>query len=404
MSGLPISPFSRHDEWRRAGSDGPSQGSQTSLSTCNTVHRLPALERLPSHGSRGSVASSRLRVCNENVPFERSASQLSLISAPSPSSTPSTYRSYKQGSYKSGHEDGLSTSPRKPSNLGILPDTGPLEDVEPDADNDHNSLHSCQSREQDHAYIPGVGYQSITKEEKSALCSTMSENTNIETLPRRTFTVASEHPFKADHSIQRWMSRLFRDGPNRIKSLKVREDRWTLDDSRVDKTSKPDLAPHRKAYGQRKASSWSSFHAARAVTASPGLLYSDEDGDRSRVTSRSRRSRFRRSKRSSRQSNGTGKASMDREGIETREFERSAFNRAAKRRKILEELVSSEESHIADLKVLLHVSQCGSSGKNYQAVNVVLSGLPYHPRFGIQGCSSFTARDFAQCRGHAAYT
>ena len=86
-------------------------------------------------------------------------------------------------------------------------------------------------------------------------------------------------------------------------------------------------------------------------TASQDLSDVEESGIRS---SRPMKSRF--SKRSSRLSNGTEKSSMDGSRPDVQGIERSAWDRAVQRRKILEELIASEESHIADLKVLLHVS------------------------------------------------
>lgn len=349
--GLPILPFSRQDEWQSGGSDHPWNGSQASVNTCNTVHRLRTPKELYSDGSRGSAASPRLRVRNGNVDFRGGASQISLGPLRNLSNASSICRSYKEASPKSACENGHSTPPRKPSSLGILLDTEPLEDFDQTTDSDCDSLPSIQSQKRDQVYVPGIGFQSGSKKENSALSSRMSENTTQETLPARPFTVASEHPFKVDHSIQRWMSNLFRDRPSRIRPLKVREERWTLDDSGHDKTNKPELAEYRKRYGKKKASSWSSFgfeKAARAGTTSDDLSYVDKSGVRAR---RSSKSRF--SKRSSRLSNGTETVSISAK----RTLERDAWHRAIQRRKITEEIVSSEQSHIADLKVLLHVSQ-----------------------------------------------
>lgn len=345
--------FAQQNEWQSTCSDHCSNGSQTSFNTCNTVHRL-ATPKLPSDGSRGSAASSRLRVRNENVVLGRNASQVSLTSAASPLSASSRCRSYKQASHKSSWGNGIPMPPRVPSNLGMLLDAGPLEDVDLNAGSDGDSLHSSQSPEADHEHISGVGYQSGTRKENSAPASKISNNTSQETAPARPFTVASEHPWKTDYTFQRWMSNLFRDGPSRKRSLKVRTERWTLDDFEEDKTTKPDLAERRKKYGHKKASSWSSFGFAGATkvdTASPDLSDVGESGVRS---SRPIKSRF--SKRSSRLSNGTGKSSIDGSRPDVQGIERSAWDRAVHRRKILEELIASEESHVADLKVLLHVS------------------------------------------------
>ena len=53
--------------------------------------------------------------------------------------------------------------------------------------------------------------------------------------------------------------------------------------------------------------------------------------------------------------NTASRVSMDGDQVATRVEEKLARDRAVKRRRILEELISSEESYVADLKVLLHV-------------------------------------------------
>ena len=351
--GSPMIPLAQPYEWHSTCSDHLSKGSQTSFNTCITVHH-PYTAKVPSDGSRESVTSSRLRVRNENVVLERNTSQLSLASAPRSSNASSLRRPYKYVTQKSSWGNGSPTPPRVPSNLGVLLDTAPLEKVDLNARSDRHSLHNRKSSEYDYEYIPGIGFPSGTQKGNSALSSTQDST------PARPFTVASEHPFKADHTIQRWMSNLFRDGPNRKRSLKIREQRWTLDDFEENKTTKPDLAPHRKKYGHKKASSWSSFglgSAAKTGTACPEVSVVDEGVIRSRGPSKSRFS-----KRSSRLSNGSGRLSVAGDQPQIQDSERSAWERAVQRRQVLEELVSSEQSHVDDLKVLLHVSHPYSSG------------------------------------------
>lgn len=62
-----------------------------------------------------------------------------------------------------------------------------------------------------------------------------------------------------------------------------------------------------------------------------------------------------RSNRGSRISNAASRASVDGDQGTARAAVHAAKDRAVQRRRILEELISSEESYVADLKVLLHV-------------------------------------------------
>lgn len=61
------------------------------------------------------------------------------------------------------------------------------------------------------------------------------------------------------------------------------------------------------------------------------------------------------SNRGSRVSNAASRVSIDADQVAARAAEHAARDRAVQRRRVVEELVSSEESYVADLKVLLHV-------------------------------------------------
>lgn len=149
------------------------------------------------------------------------------------------------------------------------------------------------------------------------------------------------------HIFSKWMRTLRRKDPEH-KSM----DRWSLDESDEPKNSElPSPASIGKKH--KKSSSTSSDFVAAVKSASTSLAALN-------AAPKSRKARgsglMRSSKRSSRLSHITDRASLE-SGVESVQLrDEAAWYRAIQRRRALEELVNSEESYIADLKVLLNVS------------------------------------------------
>ena len=161
---------------------------------------------------------------------------------------------------------------------------------------------------------------------------------------------ALDHPFKEQNLIERFR-RVF--GRQRQRFLTVRKERWTLDDFDEEHTSRPDLVEQPQLNGHRKASSWAAFGSVNltssAVTIEPVPAAKEYAHKRSKSSFLRRNRDSRLSNKADRDSSGSGQRSL-------KTVELAAWARAIQRRKVLEELFDSEKSYIADLKVLLHVS------------------------------------------------
>ena len=151
------------------------------------------------------------------------------------------------------------------------------------------------------------------------------------------------------HPFRRWMSTLRRKSSKRQLRLNPREERWSLDD--FDEVQQSKFLPHKGRH--RKSSSWSSSGFVTAVKSAGISLTTLSTVPQSRLTRRS--TLIRSSNRSSWQSQSLTRESLDHDRPQIQVIDEAALSRAVQRRKTLEELVFSEESYIADLKVLVNV-------------------------------------------------
>lgn len=151
-------------------------------------------------------------------------------------------------------------------------------------------------------------------------------------------------PFK------KWMSTV--RGKNQIPkgSLSVRQERWTLDDFDESESAEPS---NHKMNGHRKSSSWSSYSLVGAVRSATASLASLSVPSQSR---RSKRNGHQSSNRSSWLAHPRNRDSMDGSQASAQVIDDAVWERALQRRRTLEELVSSEESYVSDLKILVNVS------------------------------------------------
>lgn len=158
--------------------------------------------------------------------------------------------------------------------------------------------------------------------------------------------ITSRYPFR------RWMRSLrYRSpskSPARTNSLTVRQERWSLDDFDDKPAADPPSSHNRKQSGHKKTSSWSSSGLVTAVkSATVGLAASQSPKGK-------RLSLLRNRQRSSGTSQATVRGSTDSQ-VSPRIMDDAAWERARQRRRAIEELVDSEESYVADLKVLDNV-------------------------------------------------
>ena len=164
--------------------------------------------------------------------------------------------------------------------------------------------------------------------------------------------VAECIPETTSHPFRRWMSTLRRKNSSRGQPLVTRTERWSLDDSQeLNYSHRQREIGHSR---HQKTSSHSSSAFITAVKTASVSLASLSVAPRSRHAARS--SRFRSEHRNSGQSQYDFRPSMETTRKLSGPFmDEAAWDRALRRRKILEELVSSEESYVADLKVLANV-------------------------------------------------
>lgn len=333
---LPLHPFMQ----QRTPSDLQSKAS---ISSCGTVHRPRSHRATRSTRSRGSVASNRLRVRNENVPSHRDSSRSSLPTTPTPICSQSQRRTPGPIPRGSSWANEVSLPSRVQGAPSPLSDAGPLEDI------DLNSLH--QTGHLDVNQNHGLSFD--IKGEEFLSTPRHFSGTSQEAGPTRKFHVTTDHPFSNGKPFRKWVGSLRQHRHVRKRTLTAREERWTLDDLDDDGNSAKTRMPQRvKGTGHQKSSSWSPFGFVAAVRSATANLKPSHSGPRSRAT---QRSYVLRNSRSSRLSNPQYDLPASEGQRSASANDQAACDRAVRRRKILEELVSSEESYVADLKVLLHV-------------------------------------------------
>lgn len=312
-----------------------------------TVQRTTSL-RPSSPCSHGSPSSSVLRLRVENLPLARNTSQSSLSIMSSSPNVVLKRRVSNQTSLKSNWGNDIPPPTHLLSPLHFLFDADPLEDIDLNAGTTNNNHDS--SSDSDHDPEQAKDRELSFDIEKGETSSTVTSNASQEAGAARTNHIASDRPVKADHTPKR-LANAF--GPKRAKSLTLRKERWILDDFDELKPARHDLPNQRQGKGHQKASSWAPF--GFVATARRAAVNARAASVETWVHQKSK-SRFLRSNRSGKLSNVANKLSRE-GGLETiQDLDLASWDRAVQRRKIVEELISSEESYVADLKVLLHVS------------------------------------------------
>ena len=321
------------------------QQSKESDASFITIQRTSSL-RPSSPCSHGSPSSSVLRLRVENLPRARNTSQSSLSIVSSSPNVILKRQVSRQTSLKSNWGNEIPPPTLSPSHF--LFDAGPLEDIDLNAGSTHNTHDS--SSDSDHDPVQATDRELSFDIKKGETLSTVTSNAGQKAGAARTNHIASDRPIKADHTLKR-LANAF--GPKRAKSLTLRKERWILDDFDELKPARLDLPKPRQGKGHQKASSWAPF--GFVTTTRRAAVNAGAASVEPWVNQKSK-SRFLRSNRSSRLSNVANKFSVE-GGLETlQDLDLASWDRAVQRRKIIEELISSEESYIADLKVLLHVS------------------------------------------------
>lgn len=358
MSGLrlhsptAISPSIAGNAWPSVPSD---QQSKTSERSVGTIQRASKYRSSPgSARSLGSTSSARLQFRNENLVVRHNASHSSMRSSPDPTTSSSIRRSSKQASHRSSWGNDVPPPPPHEQRVSSqLVEAGPLGDIDTNVgcgEGLYNTLESASARDADDNTDRGLSFD--VRKQETLSTPRLPRNASREETGPRSFKIATEHPIKSENPLKRLIDTLRPQGPKRRHSLTFRKERWTLDDFDEENPIESDMPRSTRLSGHQKASSWSSSGIRNAIKSATVRLQSKMDRPHTPLISRSH---LLRSGRGSRLSNTASRASIDGDQVAARAEERAAWDRAVKRRRILEELISSEESYVADLKVLLHV-------------------------------------------------
>ena len=336
---LPLHPYLQQSP-QTISSD---QQSQASTSSCGTVHLYQDHKPFLSPDASGSVSSFRLRVINENMPMTRYPSRSSQLATPTPASASFRRRNQEDLRVVSTWMN-ESPSRARPNSATILsPDTSSLVDV------DLRSIHPDECAED----VRDCGPSSIAQSHNILGPPGQSSDTSHRSALAKSFDTAPNHPFKHNRPFIRWVGTMRKRRNERTRSLTIREVRWDLDDSGEKINVKRHPGQRRRQQGHQRSSSWSPFGFI-------SNMKSLADSPNSSVVPHSQGSRkkgFLKNHRKSLNSESTKGSSRDNDCDNMQIIDQPALDRAKLRQRVLTELLGSEESYVADLKVLLHVGK-----------------------------------------------
>ncbi|KAL8766511.1 MAG: hypothetical protein Q9209_006727 [Squamulea sp. 1 TL-2023] len=326
-------------EWRNYLHNDTSADSRTSV---NTVQKPYSQHLTPSSlRSLGSVSSSPLRVRSENV----QPTQLFRQDGPTNGASlfPSPQCNAKHSSRKSSWGNDVLVPPQTQDIPAPTKKSGPLEIV------NFNSLAVIDRNSANESDKENLG--PCTKEPRLSFDDSNEEalslnkpasflvTTKAEVLPPNIAGPRTSNSFK------RWISHLRPPPLKRKKTLTVRQQRWSLDDS---PSHQDDMGVQKSDHTLAGDKKTNSQPPARIVDAMKAVM--TEKPHSTRTPSKIRHSNpFSKSNRSSRRSEDQVRSSAECNALEV-----AALERSTQRQKTLEELVVSEAGYIADLKVLIH--------------------------------------------------
>ena len=307
----------------------------TSASSNHTVHHSPVRKTSMSAFSQGRISSGRLHVRNENVPLRSSSTTSSRPSTPTPHSA--SRRRLRRGGflYRSSWENDSPPTQRLHNAPSPLSDPGHLEDVDLGSRCHSSSFQSTEER--------GLSFD--VKDEEALPIPRQLSDASQDAATAKPFSVKTDHPFKHDRPFRKWVGSLHRHPHKQAKSLTVREKRWDLDEFADRKPATRAISKRHRLSSHGKSSSWSSS----------GLVNTIKAAATPHTPRTNTRKKGLKSNRGPRASDAAHCGSRDDCLSPLRVNDQAAFERASQRRQVLNELLSSELSYVADLKVLLHV-------------------------------------------------
>jgi hypothetical protein len=283
--------------------------------------------------SAHSMVVHPLRVRNENVVPSRTISLSTIDFCESLTSNTATGKSCSRVSHKSSWNTDilLPPQPRDTRVSGLITDT--LEDIDLGTDcaaikeiseNNATEFLECPSSRPETSILGDKGNESKTPG-----------------------TSDKSHPFR------RWMQTIHRKSNHPHWDEDPHNIRWLLAEFDEPDTRDTVLLQSPVNRRHKKSSSWASsafVTAVRSASISLATLSVAPQSSKMRGSTH-----VRSSNRSSRLSHSLNRWSIDETSNSTHMVDEASRQRATKRRQILEELVESEESYVADLKVLVNV-------------------------------------------------
>ena len=320
-------------------------------SSSDTIHHTH--NRKPSastKGSFGSVASRPLRVANENVLPSRTTSLSTLHFLEGSIRLPPPKDASRHISRQSS-TDVDNQVPHPPGNtLALGSVIGHLEDIDLNVGCGEASQRSVSDSELDCWQTAGHGHSFEIEEHETLSTKKLPPTAAQEELSGRPSIVVTD---TTSHPIRRLLSTIRHRHSKRKRSLSVRKERWSLDDFDEDQPAEVFRSQHFRPSGHKKTTSWASsgfVNAVKSATTNLGTLSTSQSQRTGRFAP------LRNSKRSSKLSQATNWEPVNGNQEPAAMVDEAAWDRAVQRRRTLEELVSSEESYIADLKVLKNVN------------------------------------------------
>ncbi|KAL9132229.1 MAG: hypothetical protein Q9217_000033 [Psora testacea] len=374
-----LPPPAQQQNWPRQPSDQRSKASNTSTNTVqhNTDRKVSA----SSAGSLSSYTAGPLRIRNENVSPSRTASYATLPKAADPPirNSPSEYLARHVSTTLSGRNE-LPSRSQLERFASLSVNDGTLEDIDLNATDDSSSNKVSQQgmngpvrKERRGLSFDVQGSRRQATDEPLLQDSQKNESGGSSVVVTDT---------GANH-VQRFISNLRPQTSKHKRTLSARAERWSLDDFDDITLAEMDVTKPSNLKGHCKASSWSSdgfVTTVKSATVGQGPATAAEGSQKG-----SRFRFLRRSKRSSRMSDAANRSSMDSNQDASRIADEAARNRALQRRKILDELLASEEGYINDLKILAHVCaffrQSIRANAIVQVYLTILASTPQFPRF-----------------------
>ncbi|KAL9030861.1 MAG: hypothetical protein Q9196_001060 [Gyalolechia fulgens] len=279
--------------------------------TLDTVHREYNRQPTPnSVRSLGSVSSSPLRIRSENLLPAQILSRGTLNSADDASLCPSPVRSSKNSSYRSSPGRDIPTPPRCRTASTLIRASGPLEDI------DLNSLHDPDGQENEsdkENQEPIVGDPRLSFEVCKEVLS-INDSCITSDQDRSNTPVATSPTPRTSRSFKHWISNLRPGSLKPRKTITKSTKRWPLEES----------PKEQNVGGLGKVKDGRSGHTKSHSGSSNGFA-----GAMKAVT-------------------------MVRPTNSSNALEEAALARSSQRQKTMEELLESEASYVADLKVLIH--------------------------------------------------